>query len=101
MRLVDLLDGRAVVAALAAGATWHATLGTLAIDLDHDRVGNALQLLLLALVLVLGGGLVVVDPGDGLVDLGLELLLLASLDLLSNLLVLDGVLERVGVGLNA
>ncbi|RMZ17688.1 hypothetical protein D0860_00318 [Hortaea werneckii] len=102
MRLVDLLDGRAVVAALAAwgstsaaGATWHATLGTLAIDLDHDR------LLLLALVFVLGGGLVVVDPGDGLVDLGLELLLLASLDLLGDLLVLDRVLEGVGVGLKA
>ncbi|RMX76855.1 hypothetical protein D0869_10348 [Hortaea werneckii] len=46
-------------------------------------------------------GLVVVDPGDSLVDLGLELLLLASLNLLGDLLILDGVLERVGVGLEA
>lgn len=56
-----------------------------------------LELLLLRLVFLLGGGLVVVEPRDGLVDLGLELLLVAGVDV--ELALVDGVLEGVGVGL--
>jgi hypothetical protein len=67
----------------------------------HDRVSDSLQLLLLRLVLLLGGGGVRVDPLNGLVDLGLELLLVIGRELLLNLGVGDGVLERVGVGLEA
>lgn len=67
----------------------------------HDGVGDSLELLLLGLVLLLGGGGVGVNPLNGLVDLGLELLLIIGGELLLNLGVGDGVLERVGVGLEA
>jgi hypothetical protein len=81
----------------------HATLGTarLLVECGHDRVSNSLQLLLLRLVLLLGGGGVRVNPLNGLVDLGGQLLLVLSGELVSNLGVGDGVLERVGVGLEA
>src|SRR5690349_16698242 len=110
--LVNLLDGRTVIVAVAtAGSTareatgaarhtttGHATLTTSSVELHHDGVGNGLKLLLLRLVLVLGGLLVVIKPGNGLVDLGLELLLVTSIKLLVNLGVAHGVAERVGVG---
>lgn len=80
-------------------ATGHTTLTTSSVELHHDGVGNTLQLLLLGLVLLLGGGLVVIEPSDGLVNLGLELVLVASLKLLVNLGVGESVLEGVGVGL--
>jgi hypothetical protein len=78
MRLVNLLNGWAVVVASTAGsATRHAatghtaghatTLTTSSVELHHDGVGNTLKLLLLGLVLVLGSGLVVVQPCNGLV----------------------------------
>jgi hypothetical protein len=81
----------------------HTTLGTarLLVERGHDRVSNSLQLLLLRLVLLLGGGGVRVNPLNGLVDLGGQLLLVLSGELVSNLGVGDGVLERVGVGLEA
>jgi hypothetical protein len=112
IRLVDLLDSGAVVAAsatrgTAAGhtttghTTRHATLTTSSVELHHDGVGNALKLLLLRLVLVLGGGLVVVQPLDSLVDLGSELLLVAGIELLVDLRVAEGVAERVSVGLES
>jgi hypothetical protein len=110
MRLVNLLNGWAVVVASTAGsATRHAatghtaghatTLTTSSVELHHDGVGNTLKLLLLGLVLVLGGGLVVVQPGNGLVNLSLKLLLVTGIELLIDLGVGEGVAERVGVGL--
>lgn len=71
-RLVNLLDGRTVVGVAtrsttrhatawhSAHTTGHATLAACTVELHHDGVGNPLELLLLRLVLVLGGGLVVV-----------------------------------------
>lgn len=113
-RLVDLLDGRTVIVASSATrgtageatstsghTTGHATLATSTVELHHDGVGNSLKLLLLRLVLILSGLLAVVEPLDGLVDLGLELLLVASLELLIDLGVGEGVAERVGVGLKS
>jgi NAD-specific glutamate dehydrogenase len=70
-----------------------------AVGSRDDGVGDALELLLLGLVLVLGGGLVGVEPADGLLDLGLELLLVGGLD--GELALAKGVLERVGVRLEA
>ena len=95
-RLVNLLNGRTIVAAGAARsasghtatghATWHATtLTTSSVELHHDGVGNALELLLLALVLVLGSGLVLVEPCDGRVDGLLERLLVTGVELLIDL----------------
>jgi hypothetical protein len=118
-RLVNLLDGRAVIATLAGGATGSAstreatrtagtghatghtstTLG--AVELHHDGVGNSLELLLVLLVLLLGGGLAVIEPSNDLVDLGLEGLLVGSLNLLIDLGVLESAAERVGVRLEA
>jgi hypothetical protein len=106
-RLVDLLDGRAVIACTGRGSAGtlarHATGSTTlsAVDLHHDGVGNTLELLLLSLVLLLGGGLVLVDPGDSLVDGASEGLLVLGGQLLLNLGVGDGVLEGVGVRLEA
>lgn len=59
------------------------------------------KFLLLSFILILGGGLVVVEPLDGLVDLGSELLLVTGLDLLVNLGFGEGVLEGVGVRFEA
>lgn len=115
MHLVDLLDGRAVIGVTASRSTStgeaasastreaarSTTLTTGAVELHHDGVGDSLKLLLLRLVLVLGGLLVVIEPRDGLVDLGLELLLVASIELLVNLGVAHGVAQRVGVGLES
>ena len=111
MHLVDLLDGGAVVgvgAGLAAGeaagsSTGHATGGstTSTVELHHDGVGNSLELLLVVLVLLTSGLLVLVEPSDDLVDLGLELLLVGSIKLLVDLGVAEGVTERVGIRLKA
>jgi hypothetical protein len=109
IRLVNLLDGWAVITASTGGAAGstaghtagHATLTTSSVELHHDGVGDTLKLLLLRLVLVLGGGLVVVQPLDGLVNLGSELLLVASIKLLVDLGVGESVAERVSVGLES
>jgi hypothetical protein len=112
IRLVNLLNGRAVVVAGTAGsasrhtATGHtarhaATLTTSSVELHHDGVGDTLELLLLRLVLVLGSGLVVVQPGNGLVNLSLELLLVTGIKLLIDLGVAEGVAQRVGVRLES
>ena len=53
------------------------------------------------LVLLLGSLLAVVEPLDNLVDLSLQGLLVASLNLLVDLGVTESVAERVGVGLKA
>ena len=114
MHLVNFLDGWAVITTSTASRTASAretarstsarestrstTLTTLAVELHHDGVGDALKLLLLRFVLLLSGGLVVVEPGNGLVDLGLELLFVAGLELLVDLGVAEGVAEGVCVG---
>jgi len=116
--LVDLLDGGAVVvvgatgtageatgstAGEAAGSTAGAARGGTAstVELHHDGVGNALKLLLVLLVLLLGGLLVLIEPSDNLVNLGLESLLVRRVELLVDLGVAQGVAERVGVRLEA
>merc|ERR1719498_927510 len=76
--LVDLLDlGAGVVAAgigtrhAARHTARHAARGAASgIQLLHDRVRDALDLLLLLLELLLLGGLVSVKPADDLVSLG-------------------------------
>jgi hypothetical protein len=90
MRLVDLLNGWAVVVCGTAGSAsrhsatghtaGHATLTTSSVELHHDGVGNTLKLLLLGLVLVLGGGLVVVQPGNSLVCHVVSILMLWGVD---------------------
>ena len=93
-----MTTGRGATRHAATGHTaGHATLTTSSVELHHDGVGNTLELLLLRLVLVLSGGLVVVQPRNGLVDLSLELLLVAGIKLLVDLGVAEGVAERVGV----
>lgn len=113
INLVNLLDGRAVVVvaggSAAAGSTGEATRGasstrgtaSRAVELHHDGVGNALELLLALLVLLASSLLVLVEPGDNGVDLSLELLLVVSLKLLIDLGVAEGVAEGVGVRLEA
>ena len=111
--LVDLLDGRAIIAASVATSTREATgttsaghatrrhtaLTTGTVELHHDGVGNTLKLLLLLLVLLTSSLLVVIEPLDTLVNLSLEGLLVTSLNLLIDLGVGEGVAERVGVRL--
>ena len=82
----------------ATWSTWHTTthstghtarhtttLTTSTVELHHDGVGNTLKLLLLSLVFFLGGGLVVVEPGNSLVNIRLQLLLVGGVELLVNL----------------
>lgn len=107
--LVDLLDGGTVVTTGTGGGTGarstaghaagHATSTT--VELHHDGVGNGLKLLLLLLVLLARSLLALVEPSDGLVNLGLESLLVAGVKLLVDLGVRQGVAERVGVRLKA
>ena len=110
MHLVDLLDGGAVVGVgtglttgeAAGGTAGHATGSTAStVELHHDGVGNGLELLLVVLVLLTSGLLVLIEPSDDLVDLGLELLLVGSIKLLVDLGVSESVAERVGVRLKA
>jgi len=63
----------------------------------HDRVGLALQILLLALVLLLGGFVALVEPLDGFVNSSLKSGLVSLLELASNVLVLESVAKVVGV----
>lgn len=111
-RLVDLLDGGAVVAAgagCATGSTREAARSTAGatgsaastVELHHDGVGDTLQLLLLLLVLLTSSLLVLVEPVDDLVNLGLELVLVGSVKLLVDLGVRQGVAQRVCVRLEA
>jgi hypothetical protein len=110
--LVDLLDSWSVVAASRSATgestrstSWHATGHTSStallatVEAHHDRVGDGLELLLVLLVLLLGGLLALVQPGDGLVDLALEGLLISSLKLLIDLGVGESVAQRVRVRL--
>jgi hypothetical protein len=104
IRLVDLLNSRTVLRVLGrTTSTGHAAGGTtlLRVDLSHDRVGNAFEGLLLGFIFFLGCGLVLVNPRNSLVDGASEGLLVLGGQLLLNLGVGDGVLEGVGVGLEA
>ena len=92
--LVNLLNGRAAGAAAggsAHAATGHATLGhataaSRLVDLHHDGVHDALELLLLGLELVLLSELVLVQPVQGLLDCALDLFLVSALELVLQLL---------------
>merc|ERR1719191_1437618 len=107
--LVDLLDSRAGAAARRAAAhaaARHAALGHAAatcslVDLHHDRVHDALELLLLCLELVLLGKLVLVKPVQALLDRLLDLLLVAVFELILELLLLEGVAHGEAVVLQA
>merc|ERR1712093_117569 len=81
--------------------TWHTSSSAIStlVELHHDWVGNSLKLLLVLLVLLLGSLLRLIQPGDGLVDLSLELLLLRSIKLLVNLSIRERVAEGVCVRL--
>ena len=92
--LLDLVGAASVT---ARGSTRSATRSSTTVGSGDDGVGNTLELLLLGLVLVLGGGLVVVEPADGLLDLALDLLLVVVGHV--ELTLVDGVLEGVGVRL--
>ena len=109
-RLVDFLDAGTILAttrsSTAREATGSSTAGETArsttstsVELLHDGVGNTLELLLPLLVLLLGGFLRVIEPADDLVDGGLELGLVGSVELVSELLVGERVTEVVSVGL--
>mmetsp|Transcript_67140 Transcript_67140/g.190417 ORF Transcript_67140/g.190417 Transcript_67140/m.190417 type:complete len:272 (-) Transcript_67140:232-1047(-) len=110
---VDLLDGGAAGAAgrraggAAEAATRHAALRHPAaaagglVDLHHDGVHDSLQLLLLGLELVLLGQLVLVEPVEGVLHGLLDLLLVPTLELLLELLLVQGVAHREAVVLEA
>jgi hypothetical protein len=74
-------------------------LSTLLIELREQRTRNCFKFLLLVLVLLLSGGGVGINPLDSLGDLGIKLLLVLGRDLLDDLGVGHGVLERVRKGL--
>lgn len=113
--LVDLLDGGTIVttgtgggatstreATRAAGHAGHATGSTLttsSVELHHDGVSLALELLLVLLILLTSSLLVVIEPLDDLVNLSSEGLLVGSLNLLLDLGVGESVAERVSVRL--
>ena len=99
--LLILLARRSTARRTARHATRHATLTTSSVELHHDGVGNALELLLLLLVLLTSSLLVLIKPLDNLVNLGLEGVLVAGLNLLLDLGVAQSVAERVSVGLKA
>merc|ERR1712137_212227 len=89
---VDLLDCWATCTATTWHATTprhttfrHATATCSLVDLHHDRVNNALKLLLFSLELILLSQLVLVKPIEGLLDCLLNLLLVIALKLILKL----------------
>ena len=112
-RLIDLLHTGTLLARAAREAT-RCTTGTTsatreaarstassAVKFLHDGVGDGLELLLLPFVLLLRGLLRGIQPGDGLVDGSLELGLVGGVELVSELLVVHGIAEVVGVRLES
>merc|ERR1719253_1483900 len=95
--LVNLLDGWTAVAARSAHATtrhaafWHATATCCLVDLHHDWVDNAFQLLLFALELILLSKLVLVQPIKSFLHGLLNLVLVVAFELVLQLLFLEGV----------
>merc|ERR1719261_2445650 len=93
---VHLLHRGAAPAAGGCAATEaalrHATTATRGlVHLHHDRVHDALEFLLLGLELVLLSKLVLVQPVQGLLHSRLDLLLVTSLELVSQLFLCEGV----------
>merc|ERR1719443_2762828 len=85
---VHLLDGRATRASARRGCTtrhaahvWHAAATSCLVHLHHDRIHDALDLLLLRLELVLLSELVLVEPVQSLLHGLLDLFLVAVLEL--------------------
>merc|ERR1719401_635400 len=83
-------------------ALWHATAtaGCL-IDLHHDRVYDALELFLLGLEFVLLGQLVLVEPVQRVLHGLFDLLLVATLEFVPELLLIQGVPHGEAVVLEA
>eukprot|EP00667_Euglena_gracilis_P024455 EG_transcript_28161 len=105
--LIHLLNLGA--SASIATHAWHATAhaahvghaATALVQLGHDGHADAFQVLLAALVLVLGGLLVVLQPLDSFVHSVEGLLLVTSVDLTRHLLVAQGILDGICIVLQA
>merc|ERR1719408_1004867 len=81
--------GRGGAAAWHAAHVWHAAAACCLVHLHHDRVHDALDLLLLRLELVLLSELVLVEPVQSLLNGALDLLLIAVLELALELLLVQ------------
>eukprot|EP00438_Fugacium_kawagutii_P026006 Skav207367 [mRNA] locus=scaffold3618:26202:26651:+ [translate_table: standard] len=106
--LVDLLDRWASAAARSTthattrhASFWHTTATCSLVDLHHDGVHNALELLLLGLKLILLGKLILVQPVQRLLHSRLDLLLVARLKLVLQLFLIEGVAHSEAVFLQA
>merc|ERR1711865_1310869 len=103
--LINLLNGWASARWSSTSTThvWHTTLTTTGglVNLHHDRVDDAFALLLLGVEFISLSHLVAIKPVQGLLDSNLDLLLVASLELVPKLLLLKGVTKRVAVVLEA
>merc|ERR1711939_145919 len=80
---------------------WHATTACGLIDFHHDGVDNPFKLLLLCLEFILLGQLVLVQPVQSLLHGLLDLVLVITLELLLQLLLLQGVAHGEAVVLQA
>merc|ERR1712146_809448 len=106
--LVDLLNGWATAATTTAWHTtarhttlWHIATTSCLVDLHHDRIHDALELLLLSLELVLFCHLVLVEPIQRVLDSFLDFLLVSSLELVLELVVRQSVSHLEAVVLQA
>jgi len=103
---VHFLNGWATTTASWHTALWHTTFWHSAascslVDLHHDRIHNAFELLLLRLKLILLGQLVLVEPIQRLLYSLLDLLLVITLKLLLELLLIQSVAHSETVVLQA
>merc|ERR550525_1510458 len=104
--LVHLLDGWASTSTSTwrCASTRHATLWSTTcslVDLHHDWVHDTLKLLLLSLELILLSQLVLVQPVQSLLHCRLDLLLVATLELVLELLLVQGVAHGEAIVLQA
>ena len=106
--LVNLLNGwasataRSTTHATTRHATfWHAAAPCGLVHLHHDGVHDALKLLLLGLELILLRELILVQPVQCLLHCGFDLLLVSRLELVLQLLLVEGVAHREAVVLQA
>merc|ERR550514_2243146 len=107
MHLVHLLDSwttspaggiAAAEAATGHSALWHAaTAACSLVHLHHDRVDDALELLLLSFELIFFCQLILVKPVQGVLHCFLDLFLVARLELVLQLLLTQGVPHREAV----
>merc|ERR1719486_1694565 len=106
---IHLLDRRATrastrrggAAAWHAAHVWHAAAACCLVHLHHDRVHDALDLLLLRLELVLLSELVLVEPVQSLLHGLLNLFLVAVLELVLELLLVQRAPHREAIVLQA